>query len=354
MNPTTAIVCRLPYCHKHEERQTDASTVIRAGAIALGMIAIGLSILIRVPLVGYCGAPLLLGGILIKRIKIESSTNSEERTKAAIKIQSIVRGNRDRLVFKKLRAAIKIQSVARGYRDRKQQEAIIIARLPKITYCDFETQIPQPIGAIDHGPSCICATGGRIKEGRGIGFINGIQNTIEDAQASARYISTLSGGYKVHFVYNATHGAGRDLQECHMGLQYIATEPVTMLHNMWDQFFDEAPRGAKFLTICHSQGAIHVRNALLDYPPKWRKRIVVMAIAPGAYIFQETCAKVIHYRMENALKDPVPRIDQEGDKRSRETIVDISSLVWGILDHQFQSLSYQSYISAGLTEFISK
>ena len=34
-------------------------------------------------------------------------------------------------------------------------------------------------------------------------------------------------------------------------------------------------------------------NALLNYPPELRERILVVAIAPAAYIYKETCAKVI-------------------------------------------------------------
>ena len=82
-----------------------------------------------------------------------------------------------------------------------------------------------------------------------------------------------------------------DLPECLMGLDYIATEPVRQLHKMWNSFFEKSSANAKFLMVCHSQGAIHVRNALLDYPPELRERILVVAITPAAYIYKVTCAK---------------------------------------------------------------
>ena len=106
------------------------------------------------------------------------------------------------------------------------------------------------------------------------------------ARESTEYVSKLSGGHNIHAVYNATHGRSADLKECWKGLNYIATEPVRQLHKMWDSFFEKSSASAKFLMICHSQGAIHVRNALLDYPPELRKRILVVAIAPAAYIYQ--------------------------------------------------------------------
>ena len=108
-----------------------------------------------------------------------------------------------------------------------------------------------------------------------------------------------------------------------MGLNYIATEPVRQLHKMWNSFFEKSSANAKFLMICHSQGAIHVRNALLDYPPELRERILVVAIAPAAYIYKETCAKVIHYRAE-WWRDFVPRFDRAGAKREKDTIVTLS------------------------------
>jgi hypothetical protein len=109
-----------------------------------------------------------------------------------------------------------------------------------------------------------------------IGFINGMDNSFQEAQASARYISKLAGGVNVHAVYNATHGIVIDLVECILGLKFIATDPVRQLHKMWNSFFERSSKNAKFLMICHSQGAIHVRNALLDYPPALRDRILVL------------------------------------------------------------------------------
>ncbi len=111
-----------------------------------------------------------------------------------------------------------------------------------------------------------------------------------------------------------------DLPECLMGLNYIATEPVRQLHKMWNSFFDKSSANAKFLMICHSQGAIHVRNALLDYPPELRDRILIVAIAPAAYIYKEACAKVIHYRAE-WWRDIVPMCDRVGAKREKTQLL---------------------------------
>ena len=185
----------------------------------------------------------------------------------------------------------------------------------------------------------------------GIGFINGIWNNFKGSKEGAEYVSRLAGGYNVHAVYNATHGQ-MDLPECLMGLNYIATEPVRQLHKMWNSFFEKSSANAKFLMICHSQGAIHVRNALLDYPPELRERILVVAIAPAAYIYKETCAKVIHYRAE-WWRDIVPRFDSAGAKREKDTIVTLTSHPDASgFDHEFMSSTYQEKLQEHIRYYI--
>ncbi|WP_042282548.1 RHS repeat-associated core domain-containing protein [Candidatus Protochlamydia sp. R18] len=185
-----------------------------------------------------------------------------------------------------------------------------------------------------------------------IGFINGIWNDYKGAKAGAQYLFKLAGGHNVHGVYNATHGTSVDGYECIMGLNYIATEPVRQLHIMWNSFFEKSSANAKFLMICHSQGAIHVRNALLDYTPELRERILVVAIAPAAYIYQETCAKVIHYRAE-WWRDFVPRFDKAGAKREKDAIVTLASHPSAAaFDHEFMSPTYQERLQHHTRRYI--
>ena len=81
---------------------------------------------------------------------------------------------------------------------------------------------------------------------------------------------------------------------------------------------------------------------------------MVIAVAPGAYVYQETCAQVIHYRNASAWRDFVPRIDQEGAKRSKETIANIQSHPESaFFDHQFQSLTYREYLRERLEMFLN-
>lgn len=104
--------------------------------------------------------------------------------------------------------------------------------------------------------------------------------------------------------------------------------------------------------VCHSQGAIHVRNALLDYPPELRERILVVAIAPAAYIYKETCAKVIHYRAE-WWRDFVPRFDRSGNKREKDSVITISSHPDApAFDHEFMSPTYRERLQRQIIHYI--
>ena len=80
---------------------------------------------------------------------------------------------------------------------------------------------------------------------------------------------------------------------------------------MWDRYFGKHEQG-HYLTICHSQGAINVRNALEYYPEERRKRIIVLAVAPAAYISPKMCKQAHHLISEN---DSIPSL---AAMRSRE------------------------------------
>ena len=236
------------------------------------------------------------------------------------------------------------------------------SHLPKISYCDYfedfyrhyrdESIVINNFYEASTYYDLKAEAAPDLPNDMGIGFINGILGELNGTRVNAQYISRLAGGYNIHCVCNASHGIYGDIQECGFGLNYIATEPVRQLHQMWNSFFEKNSAEAKFLMICHSQGAIHVRNALLDYPPELRERILVVAIAPGAYIYQETCAKVIHYRA-GPWRDFVPRLDVFGAMRSESTIKDLDSHPdAAFFDHEFASLTYQKKLREHIVNYI--
>jgi hypothetical protein len=152
--------------------------------------------------------------------------------------------------------------------------------------------------------------------------------------------------------YNATHDRDIDLTECQLGLKFIATEPVRQLHKMWHDFFKNSSKDSRFLMICHSQGAIHVRNALLDFPPELRDRILGVGIAPAAYMYRETCADVQHY-CANWWRDPIPRFDRHGLNRTKGKIAVLNShpdANW--FDHEFTSPTYRLKLKQHLSNYL--
>lgn len=189
-----------------------------------------------------------------------------------------------------------------------------------------------------------------LPKGLGIGYFNGIQNSFKDGNESLEHISNLTGGYNIDGIYGATQGRG-DLISCGLALHYIDTGRVKPLMAHWDKFFAENPDGY-YLHICSSRGVLDTRNTLLIYPEEKRKRIIVLAFCPAAYIYADTCAKVIHYRA-SASRDLIPYIDGEGAEREKDTIVELKSHAkapWH--DHPIISPTYRDPIKFHCLKYI--
>ncbi len=183
-----------------------------------------------------------------------------------------------------------------------------------------------------------------------IGFINGMNNKYPWAFQSAMLISYLSNGYNVHLVHNATHGLVTDLEECRLGSKGVVTDPVWHLHRMWDNFFLDEKTGDEevFLQICHSQGAIHVANALKHYPEERRKRIKVVAIAPGRYISDKLSKEAFHY----ISRDPIPSIDSTGQAMAQKVIYCPPTAL--INNHTFDIETYGDPLREHLIPFVEE
>lgn len=184
-------------------------------------------------------------------------------------------------------------------------------------------------------------------------FINGMNHKPDRALRCAQTISDLGGNYNVYVVYNPTNGFWPDLAKCFVELfHYKATEPVRKLHEKWDLFFHTAAPGDKLLQFCHSQGTIQVRNALLRYPPELRKRIIVIAIAPAAYIPEMICYQALHYA---SRRDIVPRFDRRGRKWCKDTTIILTPHPKAaFFDHHFLSPTFRPAIHHHLRHYLEK
>lgn len=188
-------------------------------------------------------------------------------------------------------------------------------------------------------------------ENGAIGFINGINNTLKKAQQHALRLSNYAGGTKISHVYNATHSAPIDIAECVLGHYGIETPPVQILQEQWEDFIENYPPDSKFFQICHSQGAIHVKNALLASPKSVRDRIIVLAIAPATIIPKDLCCYSTNY---SSLGDFVSLLDIEGYELYSEELILLephpNAPSW---DHDFDSPTFQPILQAYIANYLN-
>lgn len=227
-----------------------------------------------------------------------------------------------------------------------------IAQEPKLN-------IPAPICEAQPNRSKPFTIEGKLTDMGHISWINGICNSLDESQESARYIQSLSDGFAVSGIYNCTHGAVADVLES--GLNHLGYSPNTadLLRNEWQNFHEtnKSRPNARLLQVCHSQGAIAVKNALLSTSPEVRDRVIVIAVAPAAVVPDRLCFKSFNYASEKdfvyklepspgrpvtslTLDDVlIPTFGEATDDRGELVILEPHPEATGI-DHAFQSPTY--------------
>lgn len=176
-----------------------------------------------------------------------------------------------------------------------------------------------------------------------LGFTNGMETTVDQNISHAEIISNIAGGGQVSSTVNPTNGLIHDTFRAFHSLYFdLASNVLTELHKKWDTHFEKYGLQKAWLEICHSEGTINVRNALMCYNPELRKMIDVVAIAPACYIDPRLCRRVAHYV---STRDFVPLFDLRGRIKYRETVHVLSphkdANFW---DHDFQSSTYRKAI----------
>ena len=207
-------------------------------------------------------------------------------------------------------------------------------------------------------PKTFEISGKRIARGR-IGGINGIGNNFEAAKTNANYLSQLSQNHHLEWVHNRSHSLPVDVIETVVNYHGYSASAVDLQEN-WMKFHDEYKNDpkAKYLQFCHSQGAIHVRNALLKTPKEIRDRVIVIAIAPATVVPKNLCFDSFNYASK---RDPIPygeagfRYDAEASYEEREAEPSRLALKELIIlephpdapwfDHSFDSPTFEPIIS---------
>ncbi|MEI6243033.1 MAG: RHS repeat-associated core domain-containing protein, partial [Chlamydiota bacterium] len=184
-----------------------------------------------------------------------------------------------------------------------------------------------------------------------IGFINGIETTRISALEHASFLSKIGQGANVHGIYNATHGLLSDVGESILSLMGISSSrPVHLLQQQWREFFFREKKNP-FLQICHSQGALHVYNALLKMAPEERDRIIVVTVAPAKYITRKYCLKATNYISK---RDFVPWLDVLGRRKCHqgEVVVLEPHKDATLIDHSFESPTYKKSIKDEMESYL--
>lgn len=204
-----------------------------------------------------------------------------------------------------------------------------------------------------------------------IGFINGMNNTYEEGFSNTDYARRFTNNKSMEFVYNKTHGPIVDALEI-VALNLRGRSPNTadeLLKN-WIQFHKENADlpNAKYLQECHSQGAIHVLNALKQAPKEIRDRIIVLAIAPAVVVPKALCYNSYNYACK---KDFIPQAEfvyrvvssrnQFGMTRKKliKIVEDHNELILVVAHpedkdtHSFQAKTYTKRIEYHVDEYIT-
>jgi len=205
-----------------------------------------------------------------------------------------------------------------------------------------------------------------------IGGINGVNTTFKEAVNHAEYVRSFTPGLAINWVYNRSNGLILDGLETFF-LNYGGFSPNTaaQLLKNWNAFHEENQEDPdiKYLQICHSQGAVHVRNALADAPKKIRDHVIVVAIAPAVVIPDKSCFKSFNYASE---KDVIPNIELvrlgifdtsefgvskvlEMALEQREELIILPAHLEAVgIDHDFQSATYAKTIKDHMEDYVAR
>ncbi len=202
-----------------------------------------------------------------------------------------------------------------------------------------------------------------------ISGINGMNNSMGEAVSNMEYLSSFVPDKSIDWVYNRSHGPVIDFLEILMNYRGYSPNTEQLLSENWMAFHEgnkDRPH-AKYLQICHSQGAIHVRNTLAKLPEEIRNRIIVIAVAPGAVVPKEICFRSFNYVSKG---DIVPKGElvftrafdpnECGISKSVERALDYhDQIIWLEPDpdmnkdvHSFQHPVYEADIRRSINDYL--
>jgi hypothetical protein len=249
------------------------------------------------------------------------------------------------------------------------------------TFMESLKSLPQALGGLalslngipTREPSRFYYTEGAIQEGMVTTFTNGINNSYKEAVASAEYLRSLGFNQRIEGIYNHTNGPIVDLLEV-FSFNYPGYSPKTqnLLMQKWSDFHNKNKDRpyAKCLHFCHSQGAIHTKNALMKLPKEIRDRVIVVAIAPAVVVSEKLCYQSYNYASKKDLvhygedvvayfqtafgpedeSRPLHLLENLLENKEELIVLEPHEGAEGI-DHGVQSLTYKDVIQERLAEY---
>jgi hypothetical protein len=192
-----------------------------------------------------------------------------------------------------------------------------------------------------------------LSGGGRIGFVNGIDTTMEEEIEFLNLISDICGGYNVYGVYHQTLGPVNDIlaAAAEVSDPYFASPAVKEVIKVWEDFFQNDQVNC-FLQICTSQGSAIVRNALTLMPLEKRKRIIVVVTAPAAVIDDKLCYQVDHYI---SIHDYVYMIDMQNMLKVKKATIHFLTPhpQAPSFDHNFASLTFRDKIIFHIKQYVN-
>lgn len=178
---------------------------------------------------------------------------------------------------------------------------------------------------------------------------NGINVQPHELEGPVNYLSEVNGNKNVEGVYFRSQGVIKDTIECILSLVFgKMTTASILIKEKLERCRMDRP-SAKIFLSCHSAGAIHVRNALRHCSDWVRQAVLVIAIAPAAYITKDLCLDVVHL---TSKRDFVPLFDIKGRSQCRDTtrILDPHPDA-PLFDHGMMSPTYKQPIRNAYKDF---
>lgn len=211
-------------------------------------------------------------------------------------------------------------------------------------------------------------------KGMSISFINGMNNSYEEAIDHGLYLHDLSSGMEINGVFAHSNGPILDFLKANF-LTYhgFSDRAVELLINQWTQFNENNKDNphAKILHICHSRGAMQTKNALQRSSEEVRRRVIAIAIAGSAVILKKLCydsynfisrrdivplgETVIGLLRSGSLDDEerAELLKELGENRQELIILEPHPEAKG-LDHGFRSKTYEPDLILLIQEYLNR